>query len=173
MNNEKFLFDDADCWTIIPRAIGLVTGFSIEQGGWSTHTESHLTLCEGFKTDGRTHAQGRGFLCGSGDVGQDIRFITVFIRVSRDERKSLCIRTSRRALRFSAFIKVKWSCKKETVVTKHASYCIYSWIRTQWGNEISFLIGENHVLELDSILLFVPFLAFIDMFVFSKKIEFI
>ena len=88
------------------KLIGFVTSFKIEQGGGGTHTESHLTLCEGLKTDGRAHVQGRGFLCGTRDVSQDIRFISVFIRVSRDERKSLCIRTSRRALRFTAFIKV-------------------------------------------------------------------
>ena len=95
------------------KLIGFVRSFRIEQEGWGTHTKSHLTLCEGLKTDCSAHVQGRGFLCGTGDVGEDIRFITVFIRVSRDERKSLCIRTSRCALRFTAFIKVKWSCREE------------------------------------------------------------
>ena len=31
------------------KLIPLVTGFRMEQGGGGTHTESHLTLCEGLK----------------------------------------------------------------------------------------------------------------------------
>ena len=56
MNNEKSLIMQI-VEQLYLKLIPLVTGFRMEQGGGGTHTESHLTLCEGLKMDGHAHVQ--------------------------------------------------------------------------------------------------------------------